>query len=398
MSPVAALRRELIKNCRRLVVKVGTRLLTEPARIPPLIAQLAQLREERNLQILLVSSGAVGLGLKTLGLDRRPTRLSEIQALAAVGQSKLMALYDQEAVKFGFHAAQLLLTAEDLKDRERHLNVTNCINALWRRQLLPVANENDSVSVAEIMFGDNDTLAAMLAVMLRAELTVILTTVDGLHDRAPDGTLGARIPLVQGGIAPLHRLAEGTDDHIFSIGGMVTKLRAATTVTNAGEALWIADGRAPDTLSRLFAGEDLGTLFLPPLARRRQMHSRKRWLHFFTRPAGSLTVDAGAAAALRRKGRSLLPSGITGVTGEFRRGDAVEICDPDGLVIARGLSNYAAAEITLIQGGKSTAIPALLGHDGDDEVVHRDNLVLVTDDHSGDDEYAREDAPGAGRD
>jgi len=383
MPQIETRRRELIRNCRRLVVKVGTRLLTDLTRIPPLIAQIARLREERNLQVLLVSSGAVGIGLKTLGLDRRPNRLSEVQALAAVGQSKLMALYDREAVKFGFHAAQLLLTAEDLKNRERHLNVSNCINALWAQGLLPVANENDSVSVAEIMFGDNDTLAAMLGVMLRAELTVILTTVDGLHDRAPDGSLGTRIPVVQGGIEALQRLAQGTDDRTFSIGGMVTKLRAAATVTNAGEALWIADGRAPDPLLRIFAGEDLGTLFLPAAGRHRQMHSRKRWLQFFTRPIGTITVDAGAAAALRRKGRSLLPSGITAVTGDFRRGDAVAIHDPNGAIIARGLSNYAAGEIAIIQGRKTAAIPALLGHDGDDEVVHRDNLVLVGEDTAG---------------
>jgi glutamate 5-kinase len=380
MQNAVASRREVTQRCRRLIVKVGTRLLTDIARIPPLVAQLARLRQERNLQILLVSSGAVGIGLKTLGIERRPARLSQVQALAAVGQSKLMALYDQEAVKFGFHTAQLLLTAEDLKDRERHLNVSNCINALWNQDLLPVANENDSVSVAEILLGDNDTLAALLGVMLRADLTVILTTVDGLHDRLPDGTLGARIPIVRGRTEALHKLAAGTDDRTFSIGGMVTKLRAADIVTGAGEALWIADGRAPDTLLRLFAGDDLGTLFVPATGRSDHMQSRKRWLHFFTRPTGRIAIDDGAAAALRRKGRSLLPSGITGTTGEFRRGDAVEICSADGTVVARGLSNYSAAEIALIQGCKSAAIAATLGHDGDDEVVHRDNLVLAPGD------------------
>jgi glutamate 5-kinase len=341
------------------------------------VAQLARLRTERKLQVLLVSSGAVGLGLKTLGVERRPSRLAEVQALAAVGQSKLMALYDREAVKHGFHAAQLLLTAEDLTDRERHLNVSNCVNALWQQHLLPVVNENDSVSVAEILVGDNDTLAAMLAVMLRADLTVILTTVDGLHDRAADGSLGARIPLVRGGIAGLKALAAGTDDKTFSIGGMVTKLRAAEIVTGAGEALWVADGRGTDPLLRIFNGEDLGTLFVPAAGHRHQMQARKRWLHFFTRPAGRLTVDDGAVAALRRKGRSLLPSGITGVAGGFGRGDTVEICDAAGTVVARGLSNYSAGEVDLIRGRKSGAIPSLLGHDGDDEVVHRDNLVLV---------------------
>jgi len=379
MPEAAASRREITQRCRRLVVKVGTRLLTDTARIAPLVAQLAQLRESRGLQVLLVSSGAVGIGLKTLGLGRRPSRLAQVQALAALGQNKLMALYDQEAVRHGFHAAQLLLTAEDLKDRERHLNVSNCINALWAQGLLPVANENDSVSVSEIVYGDNDTLAAMLGVMLRADLTVILTTVDGLHDRRADGSLGERLPIVRGGIAALHGLAAGTDDRTFSIGGMVTKLRAAEAVTGAGEALWIADGRAPDTLLRIFAGEDVGTLFLPPAGRRRQMQARKRWLHFFTRPAGRITIDDGAAAALRRKGRSLLPSGVTGVTGQFRRGDTVEISAPDGTVVARGLSNYAAGEIGLVMGRKSAEIPSLLGHDGDEEIVHRDNLVVLAE-------------------
>jgi len=366
-------RQEAIGRCRRMVIKVGTRLLTDYSRIPAIVAQIARLRE-KDYRIMLVSSGAIGTGMQTLGMDQRPGKLSQVQALAAVGQSQLMSLYEQECRKLGFHAAQLLLTADDLRDRERHLNVLNCISALWAQGILPIINENDSVSVDEIVYGDNDILAALLATMSRSELTILLTTVDGMYERQGD-KLGERISIISKISDDLRGMASDTDNSSFSIGGMASKLKAAEIITEAGEYLWIADGREADILERIVQGDDIGTLFVPQ--QKKPMQSRKRWLSFFSQSAGKITVDDGAINAICRQGRSLLPSGITAVTGEFQRGDTVEITDTARQTIARGLSNYSANEIKTIMGRKSREIISLLGHDGDEEVVHRNNLVLV---------------------
>lgn len=365
-------RRELVSHCRQIVVKAGTRLLTDPERFRELIAGIARLRK-RNWKVMLVSSGAVGTGMRALGLERRPRQLSEVQALAAIGQGKLMALYDAECRQFGFNTAQLLLTAADLRSRERYLNVSNCIAALWRHDVLPVINENDSVSVDELKFGDNDTLAGMLGAMLGAELTVILTTEQGLRVRNADGSLGERIALVDRITPEMIASAGDTDNGAMSIGGMISKLRAATLVTEAGAHLWIADGRQEGILERIAEGDDVGTLFCP---RRSRLQSRKCWIKFFARTAGALIVDAGAAAAVEKHGKSLLPSGVVRITGNFKRGDTVEIRDAEGRVIARGLSNYGSAECAALLGKHKDELAKLLGSDADAEFVHRDNLVL----------------------
>ncbi|OGV49544.1 MAG: glutamate 5-kinase [Lentisphaerae bacterium GWF2_52_8] len=366
-------RRRVLKACTQIVVKVGTRLLTDPARIPALVAQIARIRE-RGHKVLLVSSGAVGTGMKAMKLSRRPSKLSEVQALASIGQNRLMALYDKECAKLGFHSAQMLLTAADLRDRERHLNVSNCISSLWAMDVLPIANENDSVSVDELKFGDNDTLAGLLAVMTRSSLTVILTSVDGLRERAPDGSLGERISVVSNISDEMRKSASGTDDSAMSVGGMSSKLAAAQIITSAGESLWIAEGQAPDTLDRIMQGEDIGTVFLPA---ERQMESKKRWLSFFSQSAGRIMVDKGAMHALGRKGRSLLPSGITGIEGSFKRGDTVEITGPEGELIAKGLVNFSASDCRKIAGRQSSELSSILGCPSDDEVVHRNNLALL---------------------
>ncbi len=367
-----AARQKAIRKASRIIVKVGTRLLTDPARIAILISQIAKLREKKY-NVLLVSSGAVGLGMKTLGMTVRPKKLSGVQALAAVGQSKLMSLYEVECRKFGFHAAQLLLTAADIQDRERHLNVLNCIYSLWNDNILPIINENDSVSVDELKFGDNDRLAALIATMTRSELTVLLTMVDGLHS-LKDGKLDKRISVVSNLTAEIKKMATGTDDSAFSVGGMASKLSAAETVTKSGEYLWIADGKDPEILVKIVNAEDVGTLFLPESEK--QMDSKKRWLSFFSKSSGKIIVDDGAAKALSQKGGSLLPSGITGTGGDFSRGDTVTICDRSGTTIAKGLSNYSDKEIEKLLGRKSTEISSILGYDGDEEIVHRNNLVL----------------------
>ncbi|MFA6568095.1 MAG: glutamate 5-kinase [Victivallales bacterium] len=367
-----ASRQKAIKKASSIIVKVGTRLLTDTSRISLLISQIEKLREKKY-NVLLVSSGAVGLGMKTLGMTSRPKKLSEIQALAAVGQSKLMSLYEAECRKFGFHAAQLLLTAADIQNRERHLNVLNCIYSLWNENILPIVNENDSVSVDELKFGDNDRLAALIATMTRSGLTVLLTMVDGLHS-LKDGKLDKRISVVSNLSDEIRKMATGTDDSSFSVGGMSSKLSAAETVTKSGEYLWIADGKDPEILVKIINAKDVGTLFLP--ASEKQMDSKKRWLSFFSKPSGIIIVDDGAAKALSKKGGSLLPSGITGTDGNFNRGDTVAICDRAGATIAKGLSNYSDREIGKILGRKSSEASAILGYDGDEEIVHRNNMVL----------------------
>ena len=374
-DPVQA-RKQVLKSCRRVVLKVGTRLLADRTAIARLVTQIHALRKSGR-QVILVSSGAVGMGMRAAGLKRRPRHLSEVQALAAMGQATLMAMYEAECRKYDFRAAQLLLTADDLRSRERHLNAVNCIEALLAHDVLPIINENDPVSVSELKFGDNDTLAALLGSMIRADLTIILTTVNGLLDKNPDGSLGKRISVVHGVTAQLKEIASGTDDAAFSIGGMASKLKAAEVLNSAGEALWIASGEDADIIARIFAAEDVGTVFLPQDGMHK-MGSRKRWLASFSRPAGVIAIDDGAANALVKKGSSLLPSGVVSITGAFKRGDVVRIVRAtSGEVLAKGITNFSSDEAAQIAHHKSGDLTAILGCDAEDELVHRNNLVLL---------------------
>ena len=369
------LRKKLLEDCRRVVVKAGTRLLTDPELLPGIVRQIKELRDDGK-QVILVSSGAVGTGMKSLGLTRRPRRLSQVQALAALGQVKLMSMYEAECEKLGFRAAQILLTAEDLRSRERHLNALNCIETLLSDDVLPIINENDPVSVDELKFGDNDILASLLASMTRADLTIILTTVDGLKKPNPDGSLGERISVVRGITDTQRDMAKGTDDGNMSIGGMASKLKAADTLNSAGEALWLASGKETDILDRIFRGEDVGTVFLPASTRKKKMESRKRWLSSFSRPHGRVVIDDGAVQALRRRGSSLLASGITSVEGDFVRGDVLEIVSQDGQLIGKGLTNFSSDECRKLMGHQSSENHLILNYDADDEVIHRNNLVV----------------------
>ena len=366
-------RQAAIESSRQVIVKAGTRLLIDRKSIANIVSGVAALRKSGR-QVLLVSSGAVGMGMEVLGLDKRPKQLSRRQALAAVGQSALMAIYSEECKRHGFACAQLLLTAGDLRKRSRYLNVMNCVNALWAENVLPIVNENDPVSVDELKFGDNDTLAGLLGSLTGAGLTILLTTVDGLRDRNSDGTLGERIPVVSKLSDAVYKLAGGTDDANFSIGGMESKLRAANIVTSAGEYLWIADGREENVLQKILNAEDIGTLFLPSSNR---LSGHKRWLTFFSRVSGKITVDAGAAKAIEKNGKSLLPSGVTGVEGEFKRGDTVEIAGPDGKPFARGLINYSSADAAKIAGMQSADVTNLLGNSAESELIHRDHLTIT---------------------
>ena len=358
---------------KQVIIKAGTRLLIDRKSIARLVDGVAAIRNSGR-KVLLVTSGAVGMGMETLKVKSRPRELARIQALAAVGQSALMSIYSEECKRHGFEAAQLLLTAADLRNRERYLNVMNCVNALWENNVLPIVNENDSVSVDELKFGDNDTLAGLLGSLTGSELTVLLTTVDGLRDRDENGNLSDRISVVSRLSDDILGLAGGTDDSKFSIGGMESKLRAANIVTSAGGYLWIADGREPDTITRLLAGEDVGTLFLP---KGRRMSGHKRWFTFFSKVSGKVTVDDGAARAIINSGKSLLPAGVINVSGDFKRGDTVEISGRDGRAFARGLVNYSSAECIKLCGCHSDQIHAAMGSDCEVEMVHRDNLTLL---------------------
>jgi len=372
-------RARALSDVKRVVVKVGTRLLTgfdgasKARRVTELIKVIASMRK-RGIDVLLVTSGAIGAGMTVLDAGKRPRMLPQLQSLAAVGQCRLMYLYETACEQFGFHSGQILLTAADVQDRERHLNITFCLDAMLSSGVLPVINENDSVSVDEIKFGDNDMLASLVAVMMRADLTVLLTTVDGLHEFV-NGRLGRRISVVNRINKDVRAMAGDTGDSEYSVGGMATKLEAAESVVKAGENLWIADGADFCILDRLLAGDDIGTLFTASKSTR--MRGHQRFLAFFAEYSGSITVDQGAAEALVQKGRSLLPIGITAVDGTFKRGDTVCIRNPKGIEIARGVSNYSTDEVRKIKGCQTSRMRDILNCDAYDTVVHRNYMVVT---------------------
>ena len=372
-------RADVVLSARTWVVKVGTSVLTgpdgtlDPARIGHLAEQISAVMATGR-KVALVSSGAVGAGMGQLGLSRRPDNLRQLQAAAAIGQAYLIRAYDEGLRRHGRHAAQLLLTHEDFDSRPRYLNMRNTLTALFEWDAVPVINENDTISVDEIKFGDNDLLAAMVTNLLRAPLLIILSVVDGLYRTDPgSGGLGEPIRLIPNLDGDVLGLA-GTSRSALGTGGMRSKLEAARSVTRAGGSVVIASGKAPEPLTRILAGEAVGTLFL---ARGSTQGARKRWIGLTARPRGHLVVDAGARRALEAGTKSLLAIGIVEVVGEFEKGDVVGIRDADGLEFARGLTNYATAEARLIQGLRTEQARQALGQALYDEVVHRDNLVLI---------------------
>ncbi len=368
-------------SLKRIVLKIGTRLLrdsgtaTASSRITALIESVQNLRS-RGLEIIVVSSGAVGFGMTALKTERRPRKIADLQAHAAVGQSLMMRCYEDACEKLGFHCAQILLTAADLHDLSRNRHVVQCLNALLDTGVLPIINENDSVCIDEIKVGDNDTLAAYVAAMLRADLTILLTTIDGLREKVPgEKSLGQRISLVKNLTPELLEMACGTDGNQYSVGGMITKLKAAQIVNSCGEPLLIADGQDFAILEKVLSGQDVGTLFLP---RRKRMHARQRFLAFFSEPTGCLIVDDGAEKAICQQNTSLLPGGILGVSGTFHRGDTVKIINSARQELARGIVNLAYDEVARICGAKSSELGKYLGHTVNSKViVHRNYLVLT---------------------
>lgn len=373
------LRQEIAATADLIVVKVGTRVLTSPdgtlnrERIAQFAEEMSRLLDSGR-KMVMVSSGAVGAGMDRLKLKQRPTDLAQLQAVAAVGQARLIEAYDQTLAVHGRHGAQVLLTAEDLDHRVRYLNIRNTLLSLLEFGVLPIINENDTVAVDELMttFGDNDRLAARVTNLIRAPLLVILSDVAGLYDRSPDDPEAKVIPVVQKFDDQLMSFVRDKKTGL-SKGGMASKLEVARLVTTAGENVIIASGRDPQALTKIVAGETVGTLFLP---QGKTVPPRKRWIGFSVEPRGRIIVDDGAKKAVEEAGRSLLAIGVVGVEGDFEKGDVVRVCGADGVEIARGLTNYAAPEVARIRGIQSEKIREILGHCPYVELIHRDNLTL----------------------
>ena len=356
--------RASLKETSRLVVKLGTGILTsrskqiDPAQVEQLVAQVAAQRGAGR-EVVVVSSGAVGAGMGALGLAKRPTDLSDLQACAAVGQSRLMSTYSELFARHNLPVAQVLLTHDDLEHRDRHLNARNTLVSLLEKGVVPIVNENDAVSYTELKFGDNDWLAALVACLLPADLLVVLTTVDGLVENF--GKKNPRtLPIVETIDANIKRLAGGTLS-ATAIGGMEAKLRAAAMTARTGIPMVIASGKKKRVLANLLDGRDEGTFFVPRPGR---LRGRKRRIAFFHHPKGSLWVDNGARDALRDKGKSLLPPGVARCNGDFAKGDVVRICDLDGTEFSRGISRFDADEI------RARKLKGI-------EIVHRNDLVIL---------------------
>jgi glutamate 5-kinase len=373
--------RRQLGRVRRLVVKVGTGLITAPStgpdrrRIAALAADITAARADGTRDVVLVTSGAIATGMARLGLPERPRSMPDKQAAAAVGQSTLMRHYEVAFKRHGVGVGQVLLTAQDISDRTRYLNARNTLRALLRFGVLPIVNENDTVAVEEIKVGDNDNLSALVASLIDADLLVLLTDVDGLYTDDPAVNARARkLDTVEAVTEDIARLARDRADRV-SVGGMATKLQAARKAAAAGVPMIIASGREPGVLRRIVDGEPVGTYFAPKAAR---LGARKRWIAFAVPPQGWLTVDAGALDALTQRGKSLLPSGIVEVKGDFASGEVVALRGgTGGAEFARGVVNFDAAELRKIRGAKTQEIEQRLGYKSFDEVIHRDNLVIL---------------------
>jgi len=371
--------RERIPHTRRWVVKIGSALLTrdgaglDPDVLKPWVEQMAARRQQGH-DLVLVSSGAVAQGMARMGWRQRPQALHELQAAAAIGQMGLIRAYEDCFARRGLHTAQVLLTRDDLANRERYLNARSTLRTLLSLGVVPVVNENDTVATDELRFGDNDTLAALVANLIEAELLILLTDQDGLFDADPRSNPGAKlIPCTRIDDNRLDAMAGGSGTGLGT-GGMTTKLRAARLAARSGCATVIAPGRSSDSLARIALGEEVGTLLTPVQG---PQAARKQWLAGHLAISGRLELDDGAVRALRELGRSLLPVGVVAVYGHFNRGAVVACVDASGKEVARGLVNYGAQDSIRIKGHPSSAIESILGFVDDAELIHRDNLALI---------------------
>ena len=379
LDTIGSMRKEILKTVKRIVIKIGSRVITgdnsgiDRDFLQSLARDVAKF-SENGQEIVIVSSGAVAAGSKELGLVGRPKSIPQKQAAAAIGQSRLMQAYETAFSQHRLKVAQILLTRDDLADRQRFLNARATLDTLLSCGVIPIINENDTVVVEEIKFGDNDNLSALVTNLIEAHLLVIMTDIDGFYDSDPRANPDARlIPLVKAVTREVELAAGGTASSVGT-GGMATKLAAAKKASQYGVPTTIINGTAPGTLSRALAGEDVGTFFLPAKS---SLNRRKHWIAYTLRPKGRIVVDKGAVEVLSRQGRSLLPSGISRVEGGFDRGACVRVCGPEGVEFARGIVDYSHQEIEKILGHKSREIEDILGYRYGDEIIHRDNLVML---------------------
>ncbi len=373
-------REEILSNVSKIVIKIGTRVLTnedgllDKNRIMELSKQVVDLRL-RGFSVVIVSSGSIGAGIGALGLQKRPDFLPELQAAAAIGQGKLIEIYNKCFEKHGYHAAQLLLTRQDFEDRQRYLNTCNTLHSLLDFKIIPIINENDTISVEEITFSDNDILSALVTNLLRADLLILLSSVDGLYTTPPTSGKKCRVLSVVDSISDDIKKLAFKQKTKEGVGGMESKLEAANIATGSGEAVIIANGMQSGILSKIMNYDDVGTLFVPY---NKKITSRKRWIGFTVKPKGRVYIDEGALGAIQKKGKSLLPSGVVKIDGKFVKGDVVSIVDVvENKEIARGLMNYSDDEVRKVKGLRTSLIRKTLGYKPYDEIIHRDNMVLL---------------------
>lgn len=370
-------RRKVYDAAKAVVVKIGTNALSRPDdtldvdRIHRLAEQLLRIRKTGR-KVVVVSSGAVGAGIGLLKLKGRPRDLPHVQAAAAAGQARLIRAYDEALEPHGWHSAQILLTANDFKHRKRYLNVRNTLHTLFEYPVIPIVNENDTVSISEIKFGDNDRLAAMVASLIEKPLLVILSVVDGLLDGDPGDSNSKPIRLVEK-LEDVEKLASPTKSS-RGTGGMKSKLDSVRMATSTGTSVVIADGRVPTILDQVVASEEVGTLFL---AKGESVPAWKRWIGYTVTPRGALKLDTGAVKAVAEGGRSLLAIGVTSVEGDFSKGELVSLVGPDGQEFARGLSNFDARTVASVAGKRTEQVIEALGRGAYQEIIHRDNLTVT---------------------
>ena len=364
---------------RRVILKIGTSVLLDsnkrisPAKTESFARQIRAVTD-MGIGVIVVSSGAIACGMETMGLSRKPKEVSKKQALASVGQIVLMKIYMDAFARVGLKASQILLTHEDTKSRSRCLNLLNTIETLLMMRVVPVINENDTLSFKEIMFGDNDNLSALIAQITNADLLFLLSDVDGLCDKDPNRFADARlIKTVRKIDESVERLAGCTRSE-KSVGGMVSKIEAARKAAQYGIPTRLVHGDVPDVIPRVLRGEEIGTLFV---ARKKRLPRKKCWIAFAFKPRGRIWLDDGAERAIAKGGKSLLPSGITRVEGDFARGECVELSTASGKLLGRGIVNYSSSDVAQIKGSKSVEIEKTLGYKYTEEVIHRDNMVVL---------------------
>ena len=366
-------------NPQTIVIKIGTSSLTQAngqiaiATIASLVETLTALRLQKH-NVVLVSSGAVGIGCVRLNLAEKPRKIALKQAVAAVGQGRLMRIYDDLFSNLGQPIAQILLTRRELMDRDAYVNASNTFSELFNLGVIPIVNENDTIAIDELKFGDNDTLSALVASLIKADWLFLLTDVDRLYSddprQVPDAT---PIDLVSSGEFNNLQVQAGGSGSSWGTGGMATKLAAARIATSSGVTMVITHGQKPENISKILNGESLGTKFE---AQPQSENARKRWIVYGLIPMGTLYIDEGAVTAIKERGKSLLPAGILQVEGDFSAGDAVQICDHNSQKIARGLVNYSSTELKKLKGSHSNKITTILGYSASDNAIHRDNLVV----------------------